>query len=193
MKKTILISIFVIILFIIFIISINIFNNINSSHNISEEQLPKDEEIILDNAETRLYVTVDDKSTVADIPQGDWYIPVQRDGQLGHNRNTIKGNFEKCWNELSGEPIIIDYKNDISFTFQLSRYGHARNDLEFTLNNDLLIFYPSGSFCVILDGSLQFSKKEKDCITLKKSVWGQRSIHMVKINDTWYAYKLVCT
>ena len=102
------------------------------------------------NVETKLYVTIDNQTVIADVPSGDWYVPNEvysledKRYTMWYDDTYTKNNFETFWNELNTKPIIIENRNDVSINFQLSKYGYAINDKKLYFSDRMLYIADTG-------------------------------------------------
>lgn len=135
-------------------------------------------------SEEKLYITYGDKIITA------YKCDYDLESELAHPWE-IKEKFDKMWNSIDSDILTFSERDTIDATLQFSRYGYPKDDLDFFIE-DLIFFYDTGTNGKS-NANIYLKNESKNKIARISDGNVGKNIRAFKINNTWYAYKVIVT
>lgn len=202
-SKIIILILSSILLILIIILVVLIISNSSNNKNISETYKNSNIEKIEDKSteqtkeiektqgeeppptsEGKLYITYGDKIITA------YKCDYDLESELAHPWE-IKEKFDKMWNSIDSDILTFSERDTIDATLQFSRYGYPKDDLDFFIE-DLIFFYDTGTNGKS-NANIYLKNESKNKIARISDGNVGKNIRAFKINNTWYAYRVIVT
>lgn len=162
-------------------------SNIERIEDKSTEQtskIEKTQEEPPPTSEGKLYITYGDKIIVA------YKCSYDLESELAHPWE-IKEKFDKMWNSIGSDILTFSTRDVVDATLQFSRYEYPKDDLNFFIEN-AIFFYDTGTNGTY-NGNSYIKNEDKNKILRISDGNIGKNIKAFKINNTWYAYKVIVT
>ena len=146
-KLIIIIIAFVIILTMLSLLFINKNISVKNNNSNTENELNNGNVNIYDEqennqtqlGEAKLYITCDDKTITAYHFEGDFEEYFEKN--LKEKSKEYHTNFNNLWEMMDIEAITSKLGSELTLIYQYSRYGYAKDDLDFNFTNKLFSLY----------------------------------------------------
>lgn len=135
-------------------------------------------------SEEKLYITYGDKTVVA------YKCDYDLESELA-NPWEVKEKFDKMWNSIDSDILTFSERDTIDATLQFSRYGYPKDDLDFFIEIEIF-FYDTGTNGLYNGNSYIKNENKNKILRISDGNIG-KNIKAFKINNTWYAYKVIVT
>lgn len=135
-------------------------------------------------SEGKLYITYGDKIITA------YKCDYDLESELAHPWE-IKEKFDKMWNSIDSDILTFSERDTIDATLQFSRYGYPKDDLDFFIE-DMIFFYDTGTNGKS-NANIYLKNESKNKIARISDGNVGKNIRAFKINNTWYAYRVIVT
>ncbi len=162
-------------------------SNIEKIEDKSTEQTSKTEKTEEEpppTSEEKLYITYGDKTVVA------YKCDYDLESELA-NPWEVKEKFDKMWNSIDSDILTFSERDTIDATLQFSRYGYPKDDLDFFIEIEIF-FYDTGTNGLYNGNSYIKNENKNKILRISDGNIG-KNIKAFKINNTWYAYKVIVT
>ncbi len=193
--KKLIITFIVIIVAILFLLFVNkISQDKNTNNTTGNEELNNSNVDIYDEdaqlGEPKLYITCEDQTITAYKFDGDFNEYFEQN--LKEKRYEYQTNFNNLWEMIDSEPLILKINIRQNLTYQYSRYGYAKDDLEFNFMGNTFTFYEHGSYgCADIKNVYFKSNTPKNKIMPSSVNFDGKYIDAICINNQWLLYKSV--
>lgn len=135
-------------------------------------------------SEGKLYITYGDKIITA------YKCDYDLESELAHPWE-IKEKFDKMWISIDSDILTFSERDTIDATLQFSRYGYPKDDLDFFIE-DMIFFYDTGTNGKS-NANIYLKNESKNKIARISDGNVGKNIRAFKINNTWYAYRVIVT
>lgn len=135
-------------------------------------------------SEGKLYITYGDKIITA------YKCDYDLESELAHPWE-IKEKFDKMWNSIDSDILTFSERDTIDATLQFSRYGYPKDDLDFFIE-DKIFFYNTGTNGKS-NANIYLKNESKNKIARISDGNVGKNIRAFKINNIWYAYRVIVT
>lgn len=162
-------------------------SNIEKIEDKSTEQTSKTEkkqEEPPPTSEEKLYITYGDKIITA------YKCDYDLESELA-NPWEVKEKFDKIWNSIDSDILTFSKRDVVDATLQFSRYGYPKDDLDFFIEIEIF-FYDTGTNGLYNGNSYIKNENKNKILRISDGNIG-KNIKAFKINNTWYAYKVIVT
>lgn len=135
-------------------------------------------------SEGKLYITYGDKIITT------YKCDYDLESELAHPWE-IKEKFDKMWNSIDSDILTFSERDTIDATLQFSRYSYPKDDLDFFID-DMIFFYDTGTNGKS-NANIYLKNESKNKIARISDGNVGKNIRAFKINNTWYAYRVIVT
>lgn len=135
-------------------------------------------------SEGKLYITYGDKIITA------YKCDYDLESELA-NPWEVKEKFDKIWNSIDSDILTFSKRDVVDATLQFSRYGYPKDDLDFFIEIEIF-FYDTGTNGLYNGNSYIKNENKNKILRISDGNIG-KNIKAFKINNTWYAYKVIVT
>ena len=171
--------------------------NENVEENISIDKVEEQEEV-QPTGEENLYLVLEDNTIITaykfETDFKEYIEKTVNPFSFDVETEVKKQKFQEIWELIDSEVITVKKDGTYNVTFQLSRYGYPKEDLDFDITDKYIVFYENGNFGLISADSIfyyQNNKKSKKSRICEGNLG--KSITAYKINNKWYIYKINVT
>ena len=95
------------------------------------------------------------------------------------------------WISIDSDILTFSERDTIDATLQFSRYGYPKDDLDFFIEIEIF-FYDTGTNGLYNGNSYIKNENKNKILRISDGNIG-KNIKAFKINNTWYAYKVIVT
>ncbi len=166
----------------------------NTEENISTDKIEEQEEE-QPTGEEKLYLVLEDNTIITaykfETDFKEYIEKTVNPFSFDVETDVKKQKFQEIWKLIDSEVITVKKDGTYNATFQLSRYGYPKEDLDFDITDEYIVFYENGNFGLISADSIfyyQNNKKSKKSRICEGNLG--KSITAYKVNGKWYIFKI---
>lgn len=167
--------------------------NENVEENISTDKVEEQEDV-QPTGEENLYLVLEDNTIITaykfETDFEEYIKKTVNPFSFDVKTEVKKQKFQEIWKLIDSDVITVKKDGTYNVTFQLSRYGYPKEDLDFDITDNYIVFYENGNFGIVESESIFYYENNKKS---KKSRICEGNLGKVitayKINGKWYIYK----